>query len=92
MRAADTSNKRRDVRAIVRIGQVWRHRRHGSSIRIKQIHRADRTVEAWFDRPDARRSQQVAFADLRREYELTSDSTATSAGDPTATSSGDQAA
>jgi len=92
MTSPRTRSKRGDVRAIVRIGQVWRHRRHGSSIRIKQIHRADRTVEAWFDRPDARRSQQVAFADLRREYELTSDSTATSAGDPTATSAGDPTA
>jgi len=73
MARSRTGNTRGDVRDIVRIGQVWRHRRQGSSIRIKQIHRADRTVEAWFERPDGRRPRQVPFADLRREYELTGD-------------------
>ncbi len=66
-----TTTRRRDIREVVRIGQVWRHRRDGSAICIKQIHRADRTVEASFDRVDGQRPRQVPFAELRRAYELT---------------------
>ena len=66
-----TGKKRDSVRDTVRIGQVWRHRRQGSAIAIKQIHRADRTVEAWLQSADGRRSRQVSFAELRRDYELT---------------------
>jgi hypothetical protein len=50
---------------------VWRHRAHGSTIRIKQIHRADRTVEAWSQDLDVSRPRQLPFAQLRRDYELT---------------------
>jgi hypothetical protein len=60
----------RNVRDIVRIGQVWRHRAHGSTIRIKQIHRADRTVEAWLQLPGVARARQLPFAELRRDYQL----------------------
>jgi len=77
MSAQETSKKKRgDVRDIVRIGQEWRHRRLQFPIRIKQIHRADRTVEAWFECsecsecPEGPHSRQLHFADLRREYDL----------------------
>ncbi len=66
-----TNNKRGNVRDIVRIGQVWRHRRQGPAIAVKQIHRADRTVEARWQSADGPRSRQVPFAELRRDYELT---------------------
>jgi hypothetical protein len=58
------------IRNVVGIGQIWQHHRPEFSIAIKQIHRADRLVEAWFDGPDGRASHDVTFADLRREYEL----------------------
>jgi hypothetical protein len=58
------------IRDVVCIGQVWQHHEPDFSIRIKQIHRADRLVEAWLDTPGGRESHGVAFADLRREYEL----------------------
>lgn len=73
MTGVGTVSRRGNVRDVVRIGQVWRHRRHGSAIRIKQIHRADRTVEAWFQPADGHRSRQVPFAELRRDYELTNE-------------------
>jgi hypothetical protein len=68
--------QRKYIREVVRIGQVWQH--HGPegpegpeySIQIKQIHRADRAVEAWFERPEGRKSRAVPFADLARAYEL----------------------
>ena len=66
----DTAANRRSVRDLVRIGQVWEHRGPGFAIEIKQIHRADRLVEAWVELPGGVESRGVSFADLGREYEL----------------------
>ena len=65
-----TTGQRNAIRNLVRIGQVWQHHDPEFSIRIKQIHRADRLVEAWLDGPDGRESHGVTFADLRREYQI----------------------
>jgi hypothetical protein len=58
------------LRDVLRIGQVWARREPHGSIQIKQIHRADRLVEAWFDTPRGPEAHGVSFADLRRDYEL----------------------
>ncbi len=58
------------LRDVLRIGQVWEHHGPQFSIRIKQIHRADHLVEAWFDTPRGPEPHDVTFADLRRDYEL----------------------
>lgn len=71
--------QRNSIRDVVGIGQVWQHRRPEFSIEIKQVHRADRLVEAWFDSSDGHRSRGVTFADLSREYELLDDSHAPAA-------------
>jgi hypothetical protein len=55
---------------VLRIGQVWEHDSPEFVIRIKQIHRADQLVEAWFDTPRGPEHHGVTFADLRRDYEL----------------------
>jgi hypothetical protein len=65
-----TTAKRNYIRDMVQIGQVWQHDGADFSIQIKQIHRADRLVEAWLDGPDGRKSNGITFADLRRQYEL----------------------
>ena len=62
--------QRNIIRDVVQIGQVWKHHRPEFSIQIKQIHRADRLVEARIDRPEGRERQGITFADLQREYEL----------------------
>ena len=62
--------QRRSIREVVRIGQVWQHDGTEFPIHIKQIHRADRLVEAWRDGPEGREKQGITFADLQREYEL----------------------
>ena len=62
--------QRKSIREVVGIGQVWQHRRTEFCIQIKQIHRADRLVEAWRDGHEERERQGIAFADLQREYEL----------------------
>ncbi len=66
----DTPANRRPVRDLVRIGQVWEHRGPRFAIEIKQIHRADRLVEARVKLPGGIESRGVSFADLGREYEL----------------------
>jgi hypothetical protein len=67
----DTAKGQRNyIRNVVRIGQVWQHHGAEYSIQIKQIHRADRAVEAWFEGPEGRISRAVPFADLGRAYEL----------------------
>ena len=58
------------IRNVVQIGQVWKHHGPEFSIQIKQIHRADRLVEACIDGPEGRERQGITFADLQREYEL----------------------
>ncbi len=65
-----SATRTRPIRDVVRIGQVWEHHRPEYFIQIKQIHRADRLVEAWFDAPSGGESHGVTFADLQREYEL----------------------
>lgn len=65
-----TSSNAGALREVLRIGQVWEHHGPQSSIRIKQIHRADHLVEAWFESPNGPESHGVTFADLRRDYEL----------------------
>jgi hypothetical protein len=65
-----TPSHPQSVRDLLRIGQVWQHHGSEQSIQIRQIHRADRVVEAWFDTPDGLRSHAVAFADLQHDYEL----------------------
>ena len=62
--------QRNIIRDVVQIGQVWQHHGPEFSIQIKQIHRADRLVEAFIDRPEGRERQGITFADLQREYEL----------------------
>jgi hypothetical protein len=62
--------QRKYVRDVVRIGQVWQHHGPEYSIEIKQIHRADHAVEAWFEGPEGRKSRAVPFADMARAYEL----------------------
>ena len=69
MRRASTE-QRNISREVVRIGQVWRHHGPEFSIQIKQIHRADRLVEACIDAPEGRKRQGITFADLQREYDL----------------------
>jgi hypothetical protein len=65
-----TTAQRNSIRDMVQIGQVWQHDGADFCIQIKQIHRADRLVEAWIDGPDGRTSNGVTFADLRRQYAL----------------------
>ncbi len=62
--------QRKSIRNTVRIGQVWQHHGPEFTIRIKQVHRVDGLVEAWFDGPDGGASRGVTFTDLAREYEL----------------------
>ena len=87
MSGAPNNKRGCSVRDVVRIGQVWRHRRQGPAIRIKQIHRADRAVEAWLESTDGPRSRQVAFTELRRDYQLVDDRSVGPPGAP-----GEQAA
>ena len=65
-----STGQRNIMRDIVQIGQVWKHHGPEFSIQIKQIHRADRLVEACIDRPEGHERQGITFADLQREYEL----------------------
>jgi hypothetical protein len=65
-----STEQRNIIREVVQIGQVWKHHGPEFSIQIKQIHRADRLVEAWRDGPEGRENQGITFADLQREYEL----------------------
>ena len=65
-----STEQRNIIREVVRIGQVWKHHGPEFSIQIKQIHRADRLVEACIDGPEGRERQGITFADLQREYEL----------------------
>jgi hypothetical protein len=62
--------QRNSIRDMVEIGQVWQHHGDEFSIQIKQIHRADRLVEAWLDGPEGRKSHGITFADLKRQYAL----------------------
>ena len=62
--------QRRSIREVVRIGQVWQHDGTEFPIHIKQIHRADRLVEAWRDGPEGREKHGITFTDLQREYDL----------------------
>ncbi|MGO9961555.1 MAG: hypothetical protein ACLP50_37215 [Solirubrobacteraceae bacterium] len=62
--------QRKVIREVIRIGQMWQPHGTDSAIQIKQIHRADRLVEAWRDGPDGRQRQGITFAELQREYEL----------------------
>jgi hypothetical protein len=62
--------QRKPIKNTIGIGQVWRHHSPEFSIRIKQVHRADALVEAWFDGPGGSACRGVTFADLAREYEL----------------------
>lgn len=58
------------IRNVVRIGQVWQHHEPEFSIQIRQIHRADRLVEASIDGPEGRERHGITFADLQREYDV----------------------
>lgn len=58
------------IRDVVQIGQVWEHHEAEFCIQIKQIHRADRLVEARIDAQGDLSARQVTFAELSREYEL----------------------
>lgn len=64
------TEQRNIIRKVVQIGQVWKHHGPEFCIQIKQIHRADRLVEACIDGPGGREKQGIKFADLQREYEL----------------------
>ncbi len=64
------TEQRNIIRKVVQIGQVWEHRGPEFAIQIKQIHRADRLVEACIDGPEGRKTQGITFAELQREYEL----------------------
>lgn len=57
------ARRRRTMAARVTIGQVWRRRRDGGTLRIQQVHRKDRVVDA-IDAGGARRC--VTFDELRR--------------------------
>lgn len=58
------------IRDVLRIGQVWEHDGNGCCVRITQIHRADRLVEACYDAPDDHPSRPVTFSELGRNYKL----------------------
>ena len=60
--------RRNIIREVVQIGQVWKHHGPEFSIQIKQIHRADRLVEACIDGPEGPERHGITFADLQREY------------------------
>jgi hypothetical protein len=68
--SATTSSPRPRLRDLLTIGQVWQHRDPSFSIRVRQIHRADRLLEAWVQTPDGPEARTVTFTELRREYEL----------------------
>lgn len=55
---------------LVRIGQRWRSRKTQLVYAIVQIHRKDRQVELRLAGDATSRVFSVAFADLRRRYEL----------------------
>jgi hypothetical protein len=65
-----TAARSPSMRDVLRIGQVWEHDGNGYCVRIKQIHRADRLVEACRETPDGPRSRAVTFGELRRDYTL----------------------
>lgn len=67
---ATASSSRRPLRDLLTIGQVWQHHDPEFSIEVKQIHRADRLLEAWVPTPHGPETHIVTFADLRREYDL----------------------
>jgi hypothetical protein len=50
----------------VTIGQRWRKKRDGQRLRITQVHRKDREVEARLD--ESPRRVRVSFDDLRRYW------------------------
>jgi hypothetical protein len=62
--------QRNFIRTVVQIGQVWKHDGEEFSVQIKQIHRADRLVEACIVGRSGRERRPITFADLQREYEL----------------------
>ena len=66
----DRAARSNSIRDVLRIGQVWEHDGNGCCVRITQIHRADRLVEACYDPPDDHPSRPVTFSELRRDYTL----------------------
>ncbi len=67
---AIANSARRPLRDLLTIGQIWRHHDPDYSIQVKQIHRADRLLEARVQTTDGPKTHIVTFADLRRDYEL----------------------
>jgi hypothetical protein len=67
---SDRAARSNPIRDVLRIGQVWEHDGNGYCVRITQIHRADRLVEACYEAPDGHRSRAVTFSELRRDYTL----------------------
>ena len=63
-------SRRFPVRDVLTIGQVWRHHDPDFSIEVKQVHRADRLLEAWMPSVDGPQARTVTFNELQREYEL----------------------
>jgi len=66
----DRAARSNSIRDVLRIGQVWEHDGNGCCVRITQIHRADRLVEACYDAPDDHPSRPVTFRELGRNYKL----------------------
>ena len=66
----DRAARSNAIRDVLRIGQVWEHDGNGCCVRITQIHRADRLVEACYDAPDDHPSRPVTFSELGRIYKL----------------------
>ncbi len=67
---ATASSSRRPLRELLTIGQTWQHHDPDFSIQVKQIHRADRLLEAWVPTSGGREARIVSFADLSRDFEL----------------------
>ncbi len=67
---ASASSSRRPLRDLLTIGQTWQHRDPDFSIEVKQVHRADRLLEAWVPTPTGPAARILSFADLSRDYEL----------------------
>ncbi len=58
------------MRDVVTIGQWWRRKRDRAAVRIVQVHRADRCVEATVWEREGVQRQTIWFSDLRKKYEL----------------------
>ncbi len=67
---ATVSSSRRPLRDLLTIGQTWQHRDPDFSIQVKQIHRADRLLEACVPTSTGREARILSFADLGRDYDL----------------------